>query len=915
MSSFDCPHCRFSNVVGDDDWGSEVYCQSCQRLIELPENPAVTVHSAKSVAVGDDARPARSRGSVFEVAGAAAWRERTVAEVACLCGCTIPVTADDVGNTVYCPSCGAGVPVGERLQKVAVATARVATSDDEAPPTSPSAARATASVRSDAAPPRVIFSKGPLIAAAVIAVGAIGAFAMRSTERENDSRAATETATAKDGRGVPGSDGKTAAGKPTGNPEVPSASGSDDAASKSASQTTGEKGAKPEKGETEDNDSPVAQTRADGNDLEVEVTLAMIDSLLGQEDAEKALAQAETWQWILHGQTVSEEDARAVRLKEVIALLVERLTPKPQPPAPSIAIFQKLLAELRQAITDEKLDQARELNRTAAQQFEEHAQDLAPYSRNLAALRSRLKQLERKVDGLRQIEQGLQQAKSLFQQEQVTPALEMKSRAEFAALHHYDMPEADRKRLTQLAAELREPQRLAVGRRAVADAKKCQMEGDRDARDQQMRVALAVLPGLPDSQVRGLIESVNELEKNKGSLKSAQSTALGQRLTARTRYERALELLARGNTSELIAECRVIGRSEGSVSDSEARRWNEQTTEVLFDAVAPLVRDLTEGAIGREQLATEIRAATDALASLESWKTHSRWRALSVELEQFVRHTCREVLSRATKFAAQGNLERAVATWAPFLEVCSSDLKAEADKLHHGWATELELRSSRKAEAEHWSRIQQLAGRESEPAFALARELQTFRQRYPASEQTDEASRIETQSQPRLLADIDRIAALADKAWQAKQWSAFRAAAYELAGWELPRERQKVQQRLRSRQEELASLAEGRLQEARANLKTVVREDDVLRALYLLPAVLELNPDQAEARGLLDKAKAQGATLAADRVRLAQLHLKSEKTRSRAEPLLKVAMQLDPGGHAGQLAGKLLAELRGKPKS
>ncbi len=146
------------------------------------------------------------------------------------------------------------------------------------------------------------------------------------------------------------------------------------------------------------------------------ITLEMIEKLLGSKDPAGALVQAQVWQEALRDQKVATGDPRLARLVKVIEAMTERLTPKPQPPPPYLADFQKLLQQIADKLKEENaaeeskaLDRAEELLQQLDQLVKQaerlaqaHPDELAPYGRRLLTLKSGFAKQRAVRDGVRQ---------------------------------------------------------------------------------------------------------------------------------------------------------------------------------------------------------------------------------------------------------------------------------------------------------------------------------------------------------------------------------------------------------------------------------------------------------------------------------------------------------------------------------
>jgi len=117
--SIRCKHCGSAIAFDQQDRGFEVYCPSCARANPIPKEPEAGPpgRPAAQATVAMPSEAPTVEATVFSAQGAEAVKQRAAGEAACLCGATVPISVQDVGGTVYCPSCGAEIEVGGTLSR------------------------------------------------------------------------------------------------------------------------------------------------------------------------------------------------------------------------------------------------------------------------------------------------------------------------------------------------------------------------------------------------------------------------------------------------------------------------------------------------------------------------------------------------------------------------------------------------------------------------------------------------------------------------------------------------------------------------------------------------------------------------------------------------------------------------------
>ena len=806
--------------------------------------------------------PAPTRATVFSQDGLSAAAARAIGEATCLCGGRVSISRSDYGSTVYCPSCGAEINVGERLDQLRSTPVRPAAAADNA---AAQASPAADEVKRSISPVPVVAGAASLIVllAIVWLVAARGPRASSSVEE-------TWAGLGGFGFGAP----RRAA---------------DDAADEAAIDVPSE------------DETPLPfDPAADPADA---MTLAQIEALLTADDKRSALVDAQVWRQLLIDRGVSAGDPRRARLDEIIAQLIEDLTPQPPPPDPAIGPFRDLLDRLHEALSAEQLAAARELYAEATEMFRAHAEGLAPFSRRLLLQQARLKQLEDRIEGLATIERLLRQARQDAEAGRVLEALEARATALHRGQQGCVSSEDEEARLQALASELREPLRLARGKRAVEDAQRCVDAHDVVARNAQLQLARSLLPGLPESQIKPLMATVEQLSKR--SISGAHHSPLGQELEARTAYEEALEHYAR---VELPALARSAAQAGGAAAPEPARPYYDKLAGLTFRALEERLSDIVAGLVAPSERTEALVAVEQACDGLAAWKDDARCQSLRAALRHQTAEIAEKALAEAKRLAGKDKLPEAVAAVLPATQLGAAEGRAAAERLRAEWQSEIDLRASLPAQAEHWRRIEKLA--ESNDVAGAASEIRLFEQRYPKTPHQAELTALKSKLLPAVNRALDKLVAEANASWKAERFSEFLKQFSQLEPLAAAAGRENDCQPLREQAERLAARIEGLLQDARRAAR-MVKDEEVMAVLKAVAEVLSIQPDHAAAMELQQQARTEGASRAKRLLKKAEAFRRNKLVNDTYKKLLESVALLDPDGEDGRQALRALEDMAG----
>jgi len=924
--TLNCPHCATDFPVAEDDRGFTAYCVSCGRECDVPADlgaeatakedsatsappeadngeqrsdvpasaaqeirkrpspgdragnePSSPLSSPQTHDSDTEPRPSviaaserssdsdrrKGRVSVFSAVGATQVLEKTIDEIDCLCGEKIPVTVEDVGTTVYCPACGAGLPVGEKLQKVAVARATQHVEDDESP-----------SVPVSHPVFRWMGSRAGVATMFVVAAAlALGVY-ITWQHPEMLPEGVREV---------------LAVGTPSTPPPSPNSAEDE-----------------------QDEDLP---------DPDEPITLEAINALLNRDDPRNALYQAQLWDGELEANEVPETEKRRVRLQEVMKILLDRMTPKPKPPPKYVLTFRKLLKQLGEALNQEDVKLSRRLYDEADALFNKHPDELAEESRLLVLYRQQLQRLELKVGGVKKVEDLLLKAADLAVNDHPTLALELQTRAFLMARQLPDVSEDDGQRLIRLNKERVKPViAWSRGKRAVADAEACLNQRDRRALDQQLNeIALkflpatgSELPGVPDTGAKRLNRRARALAERR--ISRPRSTTLGRMLDVRLQYERALDHLGHGRSVKFSAAAAEVYRDFQSLQGNgqlydDLSQLIKRMPQLAFDMISQKLAGLDD--LPPSEHPARLAALRTALNHLRPWKSLPRWKAIDGALRKSSRQLFADRLAHATMLAQQGRYREAIEAAKALENIGDDDTAAEARKNRVEWERQLKLQTARKNRDSHLKRIAQLL--DDNKVLDAGREAHRFEQRYPDSTDSDDYRALQSRMDGPLQARVNSLLDEAQQQRKAKEWDKLRRTLSRLQGVPLSSSRKNLYDAL---QKTLES-QEDRIKALMLRIRRVERmatNDEIISVRKLTAELLKLDPGHAEAKRLHERSTKLAATTAARLLRQAEVYVKyvkrgrrdlKQKTLTRLNDIIK----LNPDGPYGLKAKRYKAEI------
>ena len=256
------------------------------------------------------------------------------------------------------------------------------------------------------------------------------------------------------------------------------------------------------------------------------------------------------------------------------------------------------------------------------------------------------------------------------------------------------------------------------------------------------------------------------------------------------------------------------------------------------------------------------------------------------------------------ELAKKDQLQAAVDAISPAEALGSPVVAARAQRYRDQWQTELDIRADNQRAAATWQKIQ-TATTDGTSELVIWHELARFLQRYPSSEDVDDArqlqARLRTTVQDKFADGADYVQELIREGrWiQVFRYIAvLESAAGSAAAKEAVAELQKMAERQKNRIERDYALLGTR--------KRMFGEEDILEVRRVVTHYLAIYPDDEEARQLLQLAKTKGAERAAKLLRQAKLFQDVKPSLYRDK--LNRAYHLDRGGESGQRALAMLNE-------
>ncbi len=644
----------------------------------------------------------------------------------------------------------------------------------------------------------------------------------------------------------------------------------------------------------------------------VEITLDDINGLLELEDRRLALFEGRLWERELIVQETPQGDPRLVRLQEVIELLFETLSPPAAGPPPEIEQFRDLVNKLRDLLAEERLADARRAAEEADEMLQTHHAALAPQSRRFARLKSRLEELEGRSGGIRQIDALLEAARRSAETGNPVEAMVQRAQALNLARSATWITPEEEERLREQVDELRDAIRLARGRQALEDARKCDEVGDGVARDAEIALARSVLPGLPEETIAPLIDELEELADR--STRSVESP-IRHELAARHAYEAALEEFGRGKFEQFVSQCLEVHalQTEHSLSTS----FNDSITELIFTALEREAIRLasSEGdvaAVTSNRLQQLVEAIADLrvlrmqLARLTPWQADPRWAAIDSTAATTLEEIDYRQQQAAMRLAEDGQLQPAIDVLLPVADSGSGESGMRSAELVDEWRRELELRESQAAQDELWAEAERQVA--DEQWIEAARQLSIFVERYPDSSRRTDVDALLLQIAEPLEREIGETLSAAKVAADNDNLGELKSLIAVLQGVPVPPELQGQFAESLRRRDEIAAEVEAYLRQIRS-ASSMATPEQIILVLDLAAKILRLDPEQSEAQRLLDRSHDVASATAKELLRKAELFAKDSRVRARARRYLEMVEQLDPEGESGAKARQLLQDL------
>jgi hypothetical protein len=300
--------------------------------------------------------------------------------------------------------------------------------------------------------------------------------------------------------------------------------------------------------------------------------------------------------------------------------------------------------------------------------------------------------------------------------------------------------------------------------------------------------------------------------------------------------------------------------------------------------------------------------ARSALDKIQPWQNTPQWQFIDSSLRGKSNEVATLALQDARKLAQANDLAAAVRLIEPAIDLAGADLKPQAEQLLQIWRAQLETAARLAAEAEAWSELSRLsqAGRYLE----AWRGLQEFEQEYPDSSRLAQRDAIRSRLRPLVDTAIGAAFRQLDAQAAARNWPAYRETADMLAAAPLsPTEQQRtpaIQQQL----EKLTAEANRLFRETYEHRRRYSgNETSVIELIKSLPQVLQLDPDQVEAKELFPRVQEHGKRRAQALLLSARSKLRFASSKGQVRDLLQRASLLDPGGEYGKDALNLLQTL------
>ncbi len=643
-----------------------------------------------------------------------------------------------------------------------------------------------------------------------------------------------------------------------------------------------------------------------------EITLARIEELPRRHDPLDALIQAQVWQESLSDSGAARDDRRHARLKEMIVDLKAAIAPTESELSRRRGEIEKALDDVVGAIRSHDAARARRCFDQAWGLVRNEA-DPAFHARRLLTLKVRLETQEATAQGAGDIQRCLEQADKALDSGRICEAIRAQARARFLARITPGLSEADVQQLRARTQRLAPRMQLARGRRAAAEARQADGLRDPATRDGQAFRAYSLLAGLPEGEIRPLLEGLREwyqraLQRGGPQALPDPSSTLGREIQWRDAYERVLQHYGDADCAKLTAACRDLDATEQALSGVRVTRPEEYPPlePCLFDVLEreTVARLAAVSGSQSDRLEPTLVALRELLDQASPWQGHDRWRLLDATLRQEGNALALGHLKSAVALAEEDRLEEAVGEAEGASRFGWSEVRRQAAQMRKPWQSELHLRARADVQERAWRRLRALKGKD-ERLLQFWSEARRFLKWFPRSPHRREVQRWTAQAEATLPVHV--AAAIQDTTNMVNQqdWSGARVRFAWLRSAPIPPADVSAFEALKTRWSEVKAAAEHEfllLEQSRPPTE----ESHVLALLEKLPRVLAMAPEHAEAQQLLQSTRRQAA-LRAGKLINAALPFRAVNPDAYREKLRR-AVQLDSDGPCGKKAKELLGE-------
>lgn len=615
-----------------DDRGLDVYCPSCGRACSVPveniqeptgdeSNLAGTIESAAVESLARDAptlasSSSSSRRKVFSRDGSTSFRERIAYTAACRCGSRTPVMIGEVGETLYCPTCGAELPSLEKNEAVSLGVA----SEETLPATTTPRRRRG-----------VMLAAGLFMAAVAVSISLTKDYWQSLIDSLVRAGATSE---------LPPSSF-------TPEPEVTLAEITNLLTLPDVEHAVAEcdrlrgRLRSPSAPPDDPRRAELHRVRSVLVNRPAYITTARIQELPQRRNLSSALVQARLWQEALTNESVPSNDDRGMLLAAVTEDLLQKLYPQAAVNETAIQDrFRGLLSDLSQHLTDDVVPACAPIVQKCDELLVQHAEELAAQRTRYDRLRADYLDRKNRLDRLTRIKTDLGRAEELFRGNDLSlyvEAAERLSRAKFTALTT-PLTKEEAGQLHNWVSAIHPEMRFARGRRAVEDAVRFDAERDLASRRVAVVEAAGYLAGIEERRIAPYMDRLKPWlnEKQPASAPAPPAAASrAQRLFAlRNQYERFLDAFGKGET--------VSGLSEGLAVDAVISADPSLLIEKK-ENLSELVCDLIEYALFPQKADSNRQTERLQIERILSTAQPS-WR----ELERWV-HICKAVAAVAAE--------------------------------------------------------------------------------------------------------------------------------------------------------------------------------------------------------------------------------------------------------------------------